>query len=112
MGGFFKTLDCLRAPLIWLQLLLHIADVSNPMKTFELNVLWAERVVDEFFAQGDAEKKLGIPVGMLNDRDKINRPGAEHGFIVFLVSPLVMAVTNVFPMCVPFASQVASNVEQ
>ena len=30
---------------------------------------------DEFFAQGDKEKELGIPVGMLNDRDKVNRCG-------------------------------------
>ena len=33
--------------------------------------------VDEFFAQGDKEKELGIPVGMLNDRDKVNRRGQQ-----------------------------------
>ena len=31
--------------------------------------------MDEFFAQGDREKELEIPVGMLNDRDKVNRLG-------------------------------------
>ena len=29
--------------------------------------------MDEFFAQGDREKELEIPVGMLNDREKVNR---------------------------------------
>ena len=29
--------------------------------------------MDEFFAQGDREKELNIPVGMLNDRGKVNR---------------------------------------
>jgi len=56
------------------------------------------------------KKKLGIPVGFMNDRDKVNRAGAEHGFIVFLVSPLAMAAASVFPMIVPFNEQMASNV--
>jgi cAMP-specific phosphodiesterase 4 len=97
---------------LWLRAILHFADVSNPMKTFDMNLLWAARVVDEFFAQGDEEKRLGLPVGMLNDRDKINRAGAEHGFIVYLVSPLAMSITSVFPMCTPLASQMGSNLEE
>ena len=32
----------------------------------------AHLCVDEFFAQGDMEKEKGIPVQMLNDRDKVN----------------------------------------
>lgn len=31
-------------------------------------------MLDEFFEQGDEEKRLSLPVGMLNDREKINRP--------------------------------------
>ena len=37
------------------------------------NEAW--RVLEEFFNQGDEEKSLGLPVGMLNDRDKVNKPG-------------------------------------
>lgn len=40
-------------------------------------------------AAGDEEKRLGVPVGMLNDRDVVNIPGSQHGFINFLVAPLV-----------------------
>lgn len=96
---------------LWIKLFLHLADVSNPLKTFEMNQVWAGFVVDEFFNQGDKEKELGIPVGFLNDRDKVVRAGAEHGFIVFLVSPLVLSAANVFPMLVPFAAQMAMNLE-
>jgi len=96
---------------LWLKVIVHLADVSNPLKTFEMNQLWADRVCDEFFDQGDAEKELGIPVGMLNDRERVNRAGAEHGFIVFLVCPLLIAVTHCFPMCIPLAVQVAGNVQ-
>jgi len=98
--------------MLWIKVILHLADVSNPLKSFEMNKLWAMRVVDEFFAQGDEEKRLGIPVGMLNDRDKVNRSGAEHGFINFLLAPLVSSVVRVFPMLHPLGDQMVSNMAE
>merc|ERR1739848_268015 len=97
---------------LWLQLFLHLSDVSNPPKPFEICSLWAARVLTEFFNQGDEEKHLGIPVGMLNDRDKINRPGSQHGFINFLVAPLVYGAVRLFPILCPLATQMASNLEE
>lgn len=97
--------------LLWMELMLHFADVSNPLKPFDICKAWAWRVLDEFFAQGDEEKKLGLPVGMLNDRDKINRPGSQHGFINFMVSPLVVSTVRLFPPLHPLAAQMASNLE-
>merc|ERR1712113_890605 len=89
--------------------MLHVADVSNAMKPFELSKQWARRVVDEFFKQGDEEKRLGIPVGCLNDRDKINLPGSQHGFINFLVAPLVVGVVRVFQQLCPLATELSVN---
>merc|ERR1711920_985685 len=97
---------------LWLRLLLHMADISNPLKPFEVYKLWASRVVEEFFLQWDEEKKLGIPVGMLNDRDKVSNAASEHGFINFLVSPLVISAVQVFPLLRPLARQMASNLEE
>lgn len=94
---------------LWPRLFLHLADISNPLKPFWIYMLWSARVVDEFFAQGDEEKRLGIPVGMLNDREKVSRPGSEHGFITFLVAPLVTSTVSVFPTLGPLACQMASN---
>mmetsp|Transcript_50230 Transcript_50230/g.113149 ORF Transcript_50230/g.113149 Transcript_50230/m.113149 type:complete len:1052 (-) Transcript_50230:26-3181(-) len=93
----------------FLQLFLHFADVSNPLKPFEVCRDWAWRVLDEFFAQGDAEKTLGVPVGMLNDREKVNRPGSQHGFINFLVSPLVLGTVKIFHPLLPLATQMVEN---
>jgi len=45
----------------WFGLFLHLADVSNSSKPFDICRAWAWRVLDEFFAQGDAEKELGLP---------------------------------------------------
>jgi len=95
--------------MLWIKVILHTADVSNPLKTFEMNKSWAMLVVEEAFAQGDEEKRLGLPVGMLNDRDKVNRSGAEHGFINYLLAPLMITVVKVFPTLHPRAAQMASN---
>lgn len=97
--------------MMWFQLFLHFADVSNPLKPFDICMSWAWRVLDEFFDQGDEEKDLGIPVGMLNDRDKVNRPGSQHGFINFLVAPFVAASVRVFPSLQPLHAQMIRNLE-
>merc|ERR1712050_325898 len=97
--------------LLWLELFLHLADVSNPLKPFKTCHTWAQRVLDKFFDQGDEEKQLGIPVGMLNDRDKVNRPGSQHGFINFLVAPLVTGSVRVFPALQPLANQMLANMD-
>lgn len=101
---------CKNIPL-WHKLFLHFADISNPLKPFWIYMLWATRVSDEFFAQGDEEKRLGIPVGMLNDRVKVSRPNSEHGFITFLVAPLVTNTVSILPVLKPLACQMANNLE-
>mmetsp|Transcript_76954 Transcript_76954/g.220401 ORF Transcript_76954/g.220401 Transcript_76954/m.220401 type:complete len:1104 (+) Transcript_76954:52-3363(+) len=95
----------------WLQLFLHLADVSNPLKPFKMCKLWAWRVLDEFFDQGDEEKRLGIPVGFLNDREKVNKPGSQHGFINFMVAPLVTSTVRLFPTMHGLSTQMASNLQ-
>jgi len=96
----------------WIELFLHFADVSNPLKPFHICQAWAMRVLDEFFAQGDEEKRLGIPVNMLGDRDKVNRPGSQHGFINFLVAPLVLNTVRLFPGLQMLHWQMAENLEE
>jgi len=97
---------------MWLELFLHLADVSNPLKPFHICKPWAMRVLDEFFAQGDEEKRLGLPVGMLNDREKVNRPGSQHGFINFLVAPLVTGTVKLFPMLQQLHDQMSMNLRE
>ena len=50
----------------------HMSDLSNPTKDWLLSVKWGLLLFDEFFQQGDTEKKLGLPIGMLTDRTKVN----------------------------------------
>eukprot|EP00971_Amphidinium_carterae_P117944 2336573-Amphidinium_carterae.1 len=79
-----------------LKVLLHAADLSNPTKPWKIAAAWANRVLDEYFLQGDEEKLRGLPVGMLNDRTKVNKPSSQIGFIEFIIAPFVaVEVTNI-----------------
>lgn len=98
--------------LLYLELFLHLSDVSNPLRPFEICRSWAWRVLEEFFDQGDEEKRLGVPVGMLNDRDVVNIPGSQHGFINFLVAPLVFATIRIFPHLHPLGYQMAAALQE
>merc|ERR550525_1100467 len=53
--------------------------------------------LDEFFAQGDAEKAAGVHVQMLNDRTKVNRPNSQVGFIEFVILPMAEKMVDLFP---------------
>mmetsp|Transcript_31690 Transcript_31690/g.94378 ORF Transcript_31690/g.94378 Transcript_31690/m.94378 type:complete len:428 (+) Transcript_31690:36-1319(+) len=81
------TIDCI----------LHSADVSNPCRTWETSKEWAWRCLEEFFAQGDQEKALGVPVQFLNDRDTLNRPNSQIGFIEFMIAPFFAAQIRLWP---------------
>jgi len=77
--------------LLMLNNILHSADVSNPCRAWEVTHAWAHLVLEEFFAQGDQEKMLGVPVQFLNDRDKLNRPNSQIGFLEFMIAPFFAA---------------------
>ena len=51
------------------ELLCHCADVSNPCKPWEVSKNWSDRVIEEFFAQGDREKEAGLVVSANMDRE-------------------------------------------
>jgi cAMP-specific phosphodiesterase 4 len=83
--------------MISLNALMHGADISNACKPWKICVQWAEVIISEFFLQGDEEKRLGIPVQMLNNRDTLNKPSSQVAFIEFFVAPFNKAMVNIFP---------------
>eukprot|EP00928_Gymnodinium_smaydae_P031942 TRINITY_DN23279_c0_g1_i1.p1 TRINITY_DN23279_c0_g1~~TRINITY_DN23279_c0_g1_i1.p1 ORF type:complete len:936 (+),score=93.31 TRINITY_DN23279_c0_g1_i1:290-2809(+) len=68
------------------------ADIAHGMSPWEVHRTWSYRVVVEFFAQGDEEKSLGLPVSPLCDRANFNLPGGQSFFVNFLCKPLLVAV--------------------
>ena len=71
----------------FLNILIHACDISNPTKRFKVYSQWAERVVAEFFCQGDKERELGLPISFLCDRKTVTIPNSQIGFMDGIVYP-------------------------
>ena len=60
-------------------LLLHMADISHPGKPWLLHQQWTSRLAEEYYRQGDEEKRLGLPISPLCDRETSNLPTSQIG---------------------------------
>jgi high affinity cGMP-specific 3',5'-cyclic phosphodiesterase 9 len=110
--GSYKSRDLFKKNdyrALFCNVLLHQADVSNVSKPWNICQRWTNLVMEEFFQQGDKEKKLGITVQMLNDRDKVNIPQSQVGFIEFIISPLFAASLALWPGLKQCSEQVVEN---
>ncbi|XP_048580022.1 dual specificity calcium/calmodulin-dependent 3',5'-cyclic nucleotide phosphodiesterase 1B isoform X2 [Nematostella vectensis] len=77
------------------QLLLHVADISNPTKDWTIHRQWTTKIMEEFFTQGDMEIELGLDVSPLCDRSTTLIPESQIGFIDFIVSPALEVCSEV-----------------
>uniref|UniRef100_A0A8C7ZNF4 Phosphodiesterase n=1 Tax=Oryzias sinensis TaxID=183150 RepID=A0A8C7ZNF4_9TELE len=71
-----------------LQMALKCADICNPCRPWELSKQWSERVTEEFFQQGDIEKKHKLEVSPLCDREANTIGNIQIGFMSYVVEPL------------------------
>ena len=76
---------------------LHAADLSSQAKPQPLAIEWTDRCLDEFFEQGDDEKRLSLPISPLCDRETTKRAESQIGFIKFVVAPTYEILGKVFP---------------
>ena len=88
LGKLFENQQCV------LNVIIHASDISNPAKPDKISNEWTKRVYEEFFIQGDLEKKKGLTVSMFCDRDTTNINKAMIGFINFVVLPSITIVVN------------------
>mmetsp|Transcript_63043 Transcript_63043/g.153613 ORF Transcript_63043/g.153613 Transcript_63043/m.153613 type:complete len:221 (+) Transcript_63043:1095-1757(+) len=77
--------------------MLHLADISNPAKSSDLAAMWADRVLEEFFLQGDKEAELALPISPLCDRRTTSRSQSQIGFINFIVLPAYELLGQLIP---------------
>ncbi|XP_061900682.1 cAMP-specific 3',5'-cyclic phosphodiesterase 7B-like isoform X1 [Entelurus aequoreus] len=71
-----------------LQIGLKCADVCNPCRVWELSKQWSERVCEEFYRQGDLERKFDLEISPLCDQRVDSVPAIQNGFISYIVEPL------------------------
>jgi len=69
--------------------LVHGADISNPCKPRRIMLQWTQRVLNEFWDQGDEEARLGLPISPLSDRvaGRATVPKGQMDFIHFVIRP-------------------------
>jgi hypothetical protein len=77
--------------------MIHLADLAHNTKLFEISLKWVELLSEEFWRQGDLEKKKNLPVSFLCDRDQINIPQSQKGFINGFIIPTFETLVSVFP---------------
>jgi len=78
-----------------LSIALKCADVSHGAKELGLHKQWSRRIIEEFYHQGDQERKLNIPVTPTCDRSGSIAKG-QQGFLNFIVFPLFEAFDQKF----------------
>jgi hypothetical protein len=80
-----------------LDFMMHLADLGHNTKLFDISLKWVALLSEEFWRQGDLEKKKNLPVSFLCDRDQINIPQSQKGFINGFVIPTFENLVTVFP---------------
>lgn len=80
-----------------LNFIIHLADISNPTKPMPIAAFWADSALAEFFAQGDKEAELGLPISPLCDRKTTTRGASQRGFILFVVLPAFELLGKLIP---------------
>lgn len=71
-----------------LKMAMKCADISNQARTWNVCQNWSRRITEEFFRQGDNERSLRLPISFLCDRNTVNVPDSQKGFILFMARPL------------------------
>ncbi|XP_045464276.1 uncharacterized protein LOC123673705 isoform X1 [Harmonia axyridis] len=76
-----------------LQIALKCADISNPTRPWDISQKWSMKVCDEFFRQGEYERKLNLPVTSICDQQSTSVAKIQVGtlqirFFKFVAAPL------------------------
>ena len=95
-----------------LNMCLHTADISNPAKPSKISEGWTAKVYEEFFRQGDMEKKLNMQVSLMCDRETTSINKAMIGFINFVVKPTIDILVNLIPEVSEYGDNIRGNLKK
>ena len=80
-----------------LNYLIHMADLGHNCKKFEISFSWIKLLCEEFWIQGDQEKEKGLPISLMCDRNNIDVPTSQVGFIKGFILPSFDSLVEMFP---------------
>lgn len=91
--------------------ILHVADISNPAKLTTTYKNWIDLVFQEFFFQGDLEKKENIQISLLCDRTTTDITKSQIGFIKFVVKPTFEIIRQISPEVKTYMDYINKNLK-
>ena len=74
--------------LLILKMAIKCSDLNHSAKNLLLHQKWSNRIAEEFYRQGDEERRLNLSISPFMDRQKTNLPKSQLGFLDFLAIPL------------------------
>ncbi|KRZ10493.1 putative 3',5'-cyclic phosphodiesterase pde-3 [Trichinella zimbabwensis] len=74
------------------RMIMKLSDVNSASKPADLHNIWTEKILQEFFEQGDEEKQLNLPISDYMDRESCNIAELQGSFMNHVVSPLLNAL--------------------
>ncbi|UKJ88517.2 hypothetical protein MACJ_000961 [Theileria orientalis] len=78
------------------KMLIKASDLGSTCITWDLSYEWAQRLLCEFYSQGDLEKSLELPVSALCDSTRHRDvPKAQSGFLSLVVAPLYEELSKI-----------------
>jgi len=95
-----------------LQIAMKAADLGHLSNDWSTHFRWVDCLEREFFAQGDQERALGMPLSFLMDRNKPGPPQTQVGFYDFMVFPLLRTLVRAAPDTEPILKGAIANQEQ
>jgi len=98
--------------MLLLQIAMKCADLGHLALDWSLHLKWVRRLECEFFAQGDREKQLGLPVSFLMDREKPGASKSQIGFFDFVVLPLFRGLARAVPAASDILFGVTENYQR
>ncbi|KAI9331042.1 hypothetical protein DFJ73DRAFT_857973 [Zopfochytrium polystomum] len=97
-AGTFDLLNNHDDRILFWRVLIKCADVSNMGREWPLYWRWCDRIMTEFFRQGDEEKRLGLPVSPFMDRQTVLVHNVQLSFCDYICTPTFEAFNQVAGM--------------
>lgn len=95
--------------LISLQLALKLADLSHLGATEDVHRHWVGLMQEEMYQQGDEQKRLGVKVSALMDRNEEGVTKGQVAFFDIVAIPMARMFGKVYPECKVLAHNIAKN---
>ena len=97
---------------ILLDYIIHMADLGHNCKKFGISVIWIQLLCEEFWAQGDQERERGLPISFMCDRNNIDVPASQIGFLRGFILSSFDTLVEMFPKLQFTIDNAENNIKQ